>query len=204
MTNNCKVACKKCTIPVHAPTKRPKATLSPSPASLLSKAAASVQQGASNVSEAAGNMIGTGKEAAANLLANVTSVKDSVTGAITTDSSSRTQNQSSNSVLGKTALAAVVVADEVKQALAAAANISRGDTADDAPGAANRKKYDDSQVRNTSACFAYEKAIPRQIVIRQHFLRCASGRWYLTPDSLLTLQYCGHGLAVHNSGSQPR
>ena len=156
MTNNCKVACEKCTIPVHAPTKRPKATTSPSPASLLSKAAASVQQGASNVSEAAGNMIGTGKEAAANLLANVTAVKDSVTGAITTDSSSGTQNHSSNSVLGKTALAAVVVADEVKQALAAAANISRGDTADDAPGAANRKKYDDSQVRQDLCMFCLQ------------------------------------------------
>ena len=164
MTNNCKVACNKCTIPVHAPTQRPKATLSPSPANMLSKAAATVQQGASNVSEAAGNMIGTGKEAAgnmigtgkeaaANLLANVSAVKDSVTGAITMDSSSRTQNQSGNSLLGKTALAAVVVADEVKQALAAAANISRGDTADDAPGAANRKKYDDSQVKQHLCMF---------------------------------------------------
>ena len=199
MTNNCKVACKKCTLPVSAPTKKAQAGLSTSPANLISKAAVTVQQGVSDASEAAGslvsagqeaagnlvstgkeaadslvgtgkeaagglvssgkeaagNLVGTGKEAvgqlvstgkdiATNLSSNVTAVKDKVTGGSTTGSS-KGQNHADESVLGKAAATTAVVSDKIKQALAKAANVSRGDTAQDAPGV--KQKYDDSLVR---------------------------------------------------------
>ncbi|KAL0035276.1 hypothetical protein WJX79_009858 [Trebouxia sp. C0005] len=76
MTNNCKVACEKCTIPLHAPTKKAKAAVPTSPTNL--------------------------------------------------------------------------VATAVKQALAAAANSSRGDSADDAPVAAGGKQFDDSQFKQAT------------------------------------------------------
>ncbi len=163
MTNNCRVACKKCTIPVHAPTKRPKAAVPASPATLAAKAVTTAQQAASNASEAAGNLLSTGKEAAASVLSNATAVKDKVLGGSTTDGS-KEQKQESGSLLKQAAkitavvaddvkqgLAAAakttaVVADEVKQGLAAAANSSRGDTAEDAPVVAGGKRFDDSQV----------------------------------------------------------
>ena len=158
MTNNCKVACKKCTIPVHAPTKKAKAAVPASPAHLVAKAVTTAQQAASNASEAAGNLLSTGKEAAGNplstgkeaaasVLSNATAVKDKVIGGSTTDGS-KEQNQESGSLLKQAAKTTAVVADKVKQGLAAAANSSRGDSADDAPMAAGGKQFDDSQVNS--------------------------------------------------------
>ncbi len=147
MTNNCKVACKKCTIPVHAPTKKAKAAVSASPANLVAKAVTTAQQAASNASEAAGNLLSTGKEVAASVLSNATAIKDKVIGGSTTDGS-KEQNQESGSLLKQAAKTTAVVADEVKQVLAAAANSSRGDSADDAPVTAGGKPYDDSQVNS--------------------------------------------------------
>ncbi len=143
MTNNCKVACKKCTLPVQpVPTKKPKHALPVSPATVLSKAATTVQQGANDASEAAGQLISTGKEAVTSLLTNATAVKDSVMGG------SKGQNKGGESVLEKAGKVTAVVSNDIKQALALAANASRGDTAEDAPGAVKGKRYDDSQVRH--------------------------------------------------------
>ena len=85
MTNNCKVACKKCTLPVHIPTKKAKAAVPASPANLVAKAVITAQQAASNTSEAAGNLLSTGKEAAASVLSNATAIKDKVIGGSTKD-----------------------------------------------------------------------------------------------------------------------
>ena len=147
MTNNCKVACKKCTIPVHAPTKKAKATVPASAANLAAKALTTAQQAASNASEAAGNLLSTGKEAAASVLSNATAVKNKVIGGSTTDGS-KEPNQDSGSLLKQAAKTTAVVADDVKQGLVAAANSSRGDSAKDAPVAAGGKKFDDSKVNS--------------------------------------------------------
>lgn len=147
MTNNCKVACRKCTIPVHAPTKKAKAAVPASPANLAAKAVTVAQQAASNASEAAGNLLSSGKEAAASVLSNATAIKDTVIGGSTTDGS-KAQNQESGSLLKQAAKTTAVVADEVRQGLAAAANFSRGDTAEDAPVAAGGKQFDDSKVNS--------------------------------------------------------
>ena len=80
MTNNCKVACKKCTLPVSAPTKKAQAGLSTSPANLISKAAVTVQQGVSNASEAAGSLVSAGQEAAGNLVSTGKEAADSLVG----------------------------------------------------------------------------------------------------------------------------
>lgn len=64
----------------------------------------------------------------------------------TTGQTTKDEDQESSSLLKKAAKTTAVVADEVKQGLAAAANSSRGDSADDAPVAACGKLYDDSQV----------------------------------------------------------
>ena len=147
MTNNCRVACKKCTIPVHTPTKKAKTAVPASPANLVAKAVITAQQAASNASEAAGNLLSTGKEAAASPLSNATAIKDKVIGGSTKDAT-QDQDQESSSLLKKAAKTTAVVADEVKQGLAEAANSSRGDSADDAPVAAGGKLYDDSQVNS--------------------------------------------------------
>lgn len=149
MTNNCKVACKKCTLPVHIPTKKAKAAVPASPANLVAKAVITAQQAASNASEAAGNLLSTGKEAAASVLSNATAIKDKVIGGSTKDVT-KDEDQESGSLLKKAAKTTAVVADEVKQGLAAAANSSRGDSADDAPVAAGGKLYDDSQFKQAT------------------------------------------------------
>ena len=136
MTNNCKVACKKCTLQKAAPAKKVKSSLPASP-NLLQKATSTVQEGAVNASEAAGKLLSAGKQAAGSLVANATAVKDSVTGG-------SPSNKTGQSVLSKASNRAVVVAEEVKSAVAKAANSSRADGADDAPGSQN---YDFSQVR---------------------------------------------------------
>ncbi|DBA88087.1 TPA: hypothetical protein ACH3X2_005086 [Trebouxia sp. C0005] len=149
MTNNCKVACEKCTIPLHAPTKKAKAAVPTSPTNLVATAVTTAQQAASNASEAAGNLLSTGKEATASMLSNATAIKDKVLGGSTTDGS-KEQNQEGGSLLKQAANTTAVVADEVKQALAAAANSSRGDSADDAPVAAGGKQFDDSQFKQAT------------------------------------------------------
>ncbi len=163
MTNNCKVACKKCTIPVHVPTKKPKAAVPASPANLAAKAVTFAQQAASNASEAAGNLLSTGKEAAASVLSNATAIKDKVIGGSTTDGS-KEQNQENSSLLKQAAKTTAVVADEVKQGLAAAANSSRGDSAEDAPVAAGGKQFDDSKV-NSAPQPAFQQSFQRNVHI---------------------------------------
>ena len=133
MTNNCKVACKKCTLQKAATAKKLKSPLPASP-NLIQKAATTVQEGAVNASEAAVKLLGAGKEAAGSLVANATALKDSITGG-------RTSNHTGGfELIDKASGRAVVVAEEVKSAVAKAANSSKGD---DAPGA---KNYDFSQV----------------------------------------------------------
>ena len=80
MTNNCKVACKRCALPVgKRAAKKPSGKASPS---LVSKAADTVQKGAAVASEAAGKMVGSGKEAVTSVVTNTTSlVKNATSGA---------------------------------------------------------------------------------------------------------------------------
>lgn len=79
MTNNCRVACKKCKLPVgKRASKNVSGKASPT---LISQAAGIVQQGAAVASEAAGKAVDSGKEAATSLVTNTTSlVKNATSG----------------------------------------------------------------------------------------------------------------------------
>ena len=77
MTSNCKVACKKCKLPVGKRDSPGKA----SPA-LISHAADTVQKGAAVASEVAGKVADSGKEAVTSAVTNTTSlVKNATSGA---------------------------------------------------------------------------------------------------------------------------
>lgn len=80
MTNNCKVACKRCKLPVGKnASKMVSGKASPT---LVSQAAGTVQKGAAVASEAAGKVLDSGKEAVTSLVTNTTSlVKNTTSGA---------------------------------------------------------------------------------------------------------------------------
>ena len=100
-------------------------------------AANTVQKGAAAASGAAGNAVSAGKDAIIGAVSNATSR----TGA--------EQNQTGSSVLQRAGQGSIVVSDGVKTALEQqqAALANRGDSEDDAPGAAGKRSYDDSQVK---------------------------------------------------------
>lgn len=134
MTNNCKVACKRCKVPVLRPPAKAATqnTVAASASNLTSKAVSTVQQGAAVASEAAGKVVSKGKEAVGSLVSNATSA------------GSLEQNQTSGSVLQQAGQVAAIVSEDIKLAVQKAADAGRGDSENDAPGA--RKHFDDSQV----------------------------------------------------------
>ena len=137
MTNNCKVACKQCKIPVQKPIAKAALQNTPpaSPSNSTSKAVGAVQQGAAVASVAAGKVVSKGKEAVSSL----------VTGA----TSGSAKDQTGGSVVQQAGKSSAVVPDEIKLAVQRAANASRGDNKIDAPGA--KKRFDDSQVQTMLA-----------------------------------------------------
>ena len=147
MTNNCKVACKQCKLPLAKPTVKaaPKNVVPSSPSNLISKAADTVQQGAAVASDSVGKVVSTGKEAMSNLVTNVTS--------------GSSQNQTAATLLQKAGRTTAVVSDEIRLAVQKAANASRADSEDDAPG--EKRGYDDSQVA-CSICMLHFVLILRQ------------------------------------------
>ena len=77
MTNNCKLACKRCKLPVGKGT--PKKVSGKASPTLISQAADTVVQGAAVASEAAGKVVDSGKEAVTSMVTNTTSLVKNVT-----------------------------------------------------------------------------------------------------------------------------
>lgn len=138
MTNNCKVACKRCKVPVLRPPAKAATqnTVAASASNLTSKAVSAVQQGAAVASEAAGKVVSKGKEAVGSLVSNATSA------------GSLEQNQTSGSVLQQAGQVAAIVSEDIKLAVRKAADAGRGDSENDASGA--RKHFDDSQFKEAA------------------------------------------------------
>lgn len=133
MNNNCRIACKLCTLPVDGPPNTASPDAHPaSPSSLTSQAADTAQKGAAAASEAAGTVLDTGKEAVTSMVTNTTSLVKNVTSGAGQQASSVAQQ------------AKAVVPDKVKQAAEKAAEASKIVRMNDAPGA-KKRQYDDTQ-----------------------------------------------------------
>ncbi|KAL3136783.1 hypothetical protein ABBQ38_005497 [Trebouxia sp. C0009 RCD-2024] len=138
MTNHCKLACKQCTLPVDDPPETSSDDTHPaSPSSLTSGAADTVQKGAAVASKAAGKVLDTGKEAVTSLVTNTTGLVKNLT-------SGAGQRAGALAQTGK-----AVVLDEVKQAVARAANAGKDSKLNDAR-KAKTMQYDDSQFKEAA------------------------------------------------------